>query len=269
MTEPRKASDVLLELESKINLLLESVKVQNVNIMVLSNKLNDVMAKMEKKITVEAVQNFPVPVVPAMPVDPERAIPFSAETQLPQEHFPQGFRRTSRPETYVNEDTFPAYEEKNVPAQAPKMPQQQIMSPQGKMPMQPPPGRSMGVDPSIMGKPTNLTPPVSKPPAFTMTDPAPLPNLQNHIPVMQRCIDKNNKSIFLANVEITDLATNQQVFKNRSKANGKWEAPLPVGKYRVDIKKYEALTKATLQATQDFQVDGRQSRLELPNLIVK
>ena len=38
--EPRKATDVLLELEAKINLLLDIVRSQDLNIKVLSNKLN-------------------------------------------------------------------------------------------------------------------------------------------------------------------------------------------------------------------------------------
>jgi hypothetical protein len=265
----RKASDVLLDLESKVNELLEIVKNQNFNMMILSNKLNEVMQQMSKKITVEAVQNFPLPstkIAPQVsallpPPDPERNIPFIAEDRLPQEENLQGFRRTSRPETYANA-TF--QEEKADPMQ----PQTSRIT-QNKPTMQPPPGRSMGLDPSIMSGKVPL-PDISNPPAFPMTDPQLMPSMaQGQVPVVQRCVDKNGKAIFLASVKIIDSATNQVVHIGKTNALGKFQAPLSAGKYRVEIQKREHLGSGNLQAIEDIEVNGQQSKLELPNLIVK
>jgi hypothetical protein len=46
-------------------------------------------------------------------------------------------------------------------------------------------------------------------------------------------------------------------------------ASLPIGAYRVLIRKRESLTKEKLEAAQDIQVDGSQSPLDLPIMIIK
>jgi hypothetical protein len=89
------------------------------------------------------------------------------------------------------------------------------------------------------------------------------------IPVMQRCVDKNSKAIFLADVEIVDMATMQPVFKTRTNGAGKWQAPLGIGSYRVTIRKRENVTKEKIEAVQDIHVDGSVPKLELPLLIIK
>src|SRR5208282_6569331 len=96
-SEPRKATDVLLDLESKVDTLLGLVQSQDLVIKVLSNKLNDVMSKLDKqqaappRIVVETVQsphpqtvNMPPGFVQLPGGDPERNIPFASETNLPQ-----------------------------------------------------------------------------------------------------------------------------------------------------------------------------------------
>ena len=103
MSEPRKASDVVLELETKIDTLLKIVSLQSQSINLISNKLNTVMATLDKeksKITVEAINKSPTPTFNGFVPDPERAIPIFAESRIPIESAPQGFRRTSRPETF-------------------------------------------------------------------------------------------------------------------------------------------------------------------------
>ena len=306
--EPRKATDVLLDIETKVNALLDIVRSQDLVIKVLSNKLNDVMGKLEKqsqaapKFTVEAIQQ-PV-VAPAFPPgftqipagDPERNIPIAAESKLPETSAPQGFRRNSRPETFAGskdhlaEQEFPEFK---MPVQIPKGP------PGRQSPDMPPPGRTQGdvvtamVPPQatanprgnkgnkgVMGGPepkgSPFAPPGTPNPMMAQEQVAP-PGQPGHpghspqgqIPVMQRCVDKNGKSIFLADVEITDLSTGQPFFKTRTNGAGKWMASLGIGAYRVVVTKRASGNKGMLEAIQDVQVDGSKSPLELPMVIIK
>lgn len=262
----RKATDVLLDLESKLNVVLEIVRSQDLNIKILSNKLNEINSKLDKqpvspqKITVEAVhttpQNKPAfqmpPGFPQMPAgDPERNIPVGAETSFRQDESPQGFRRNSRPETYVDPNKMPTQFPANLLPPAVARMQDKSMSP--------PPGRTE----SVVGLPAN-----SSPPAKMQPQEMPL-TAQGHIPVMQRVVDKNGKSIFLADVDIMDLSTSKPVFKNRTNGTGKWMASLPVGSYRVTLKKRGTSVGNSVEAVQDIQVDGKVSPLDLPMLIVK
>ena len=255
--EPRKASDVLLDLESKIDVLLGLIKAQDLTIKVLSNKLNTVMERMDKqgaappKIMVEAVNTTPFAHAPAP--DPEKAIPVSADFNLPVEEKPNGFRRTSRPETYAGDNSYlpqmPKPAEPRFPTQIPR-----------------PSGQAEVVVPSNINRQVGEKLPSAPPKQAAPTHQV---NSGNTIPVSQRVVDGNGKSAFLADVEITDLSTMQQVFKTRTNGTGKWSAPLPIGAYRVNIRKRESLTKEKLEAAQDVQVDGLTSPFELPLMIIK
>jgi len=292
--EPRKATDVLLDLESKVTELLGIIRAQDLNIKVLSNKLNDVIGRLDKqpagppKIVVETVQAPPrANIVPStfdqIPAgDPTRNIPVTAESKLPQAGAPQGFRRSSRPETYAGDNAYlPRPEqEMKMPVQLPKMP------PARQDPNGPPPGRGPSdadamVPQEAMENPRNNKRGVMAPPnprgAPVAQQPQAPPMDEEHqqqaahgqIPVMQRCVDKNGKSLFLAPVEIVDLSTGQSVFKTRTNGTGKWMASLGIGGYRVTITKQASMNKEKLEAVQDIQVDGTQSPLELPMMIIK
>jgi hypothetical protein len=264
VSEPRKASEVLLDLESKIDKLISLTETQNLNAKILSNKLNDVMAALNKqttapgKITVEAINTIPsattTPLQNFQPSDPERQVPIFAETKLPETGSPQGFRRTARPETFSGDDVYLNQEQT-----APKFPMQM---PKGT----PPPGRGPASSPEIVmpsPKEPSTPKPISKQVKASL--------VQNAIPVYQRVVDKNGKPIFLADVEVTDLSSQQSVHKTRTNGTGKWMASLGVGAYRVTIRKRESINKekTALEAIQDIQVDGSQSPVELQTLIIK
>lgn len=279
MTEerkPRNASDVLLDLEKKLDVALNLIRAQDLNIKIISNKLNMVMETLEKKsatppkIMVEAVNNTAHPSIPQPPpqafADPEKNIPISSEFNLPVENEPKGFRRTSRPETFQGDGSY-----------LNKSPS--IMTQQGesttKFPVQipkvgpnsPPPGRVAEVvvppAPKTNGK---AVPKQQVPKETTQVN-------NNSIPVMQRVVNGQGKSLFLADVEIIDLSTMQQAVKTRTNGTGKWMASLPVGAYRVIIRKLESLLpnqeKKMMEATQDIQVDGSTSPFELQTVIIK
>jgi hypothetical protein len=269
MSDQRKATDVLLDLESKIDLILGSIRTMDLNIKVLSNKLNDIVIRLDKqqagpqKIIVETSHiNTTQHIVPGFTNipggDPERNIPILSESNLPQENAPQGFRRTSRPESYVGKKGIPP-EEIKMPMQIPE--QSQIQKPSTNK-SAPPSGRTQNLDIPI-NKNEQLVDFPDHEQSQNIAEP------QNSIPIMQRCVDKSGKAIFLANVEIMNMANNEIIFKTRTNATGKWMAALPIGIYRATIRKLESVTKEKVEAIQDIRIDGSISKLELPMLIIK
>lgn len=261
--EQRKASEVLLELEQKLNTALSIIRTQDMNIKILSNKLNNIIELLEKqnapaqKIVVEAVNNIPnFPQVPT-PTVPDQ-IPILAELKLPVEDSPKGFRRTSRPETFAGDNSYlpkSSSDLKKFPTQIPK---QTI----GKMPNNtPPPGREPTSEIIVPSPPQ--APVTVKPNAKNQNI------VQNAIPVSQRVVNKDGKSLYLANVEIIDLQTMQPVFKSRTNGTGKWSAALPIGSYRVIIVRRESTSGEKFEATQDIHIDGSESKVDLQTIIIK
>jgi hypothetical protein len=260
----RKATDVLLDLESKIEVLSGTIRAIDLNIKILSNKLTEVMKGLDRqqmtppKIVVEAA-----PAVVALPnqaifaqianVDPERRVAITAESKLPQVEDP-GFRRSSRPESYAG-DTYLKREGVPPPHQTPLGPGNKLL---------PPPGRNTGDNVAQQAPaPKNAASPTKT------TQQPPTNATHNVIPVEQRVVDRNGKSVFLADVEIVDVASGEQISKSRTNAAGKWMAALAVGAYKVSIRKLEALTKERLEAAQTVKIDGSQSPLKLPMIILK
>jgi len=254
--EPRKASEVLLDLEKKLDTALGIIHVQDLNIKILSNKLNSIIELLEKqtsapqRIIVETVNtNKAAATVP----DLERHIPISGEFALPVENSPNGFRRTSRPETFAGDNSY-LPDTGNV---SPKYPTQMPKAPTGRAaPNSPPPGREVTAE-------------VVAPPTVNVKPSAKTQNIiQNAIPVSQRVVNKEGKSLFLADVEIIDLSTMQSIFKTRTNGTGKWSASLGVGNYRIIINKRESSTGGRLEATQDIQIDGSESKVDLKTIII-
>jgi hypothetical protein len=258
--EPRKASEVILELESKIDVLMGLVRSQDLNMKILSNKLNALMEKLDKsptspKIMVEAVNTTPNAFNTAVNVDAGKTIPVNADFNLPVEDSPLGFRRTSRPETYAGDNSYlpvqPKAAEPRFPTQIPR-----------------PSGQAEIVVPTNINRQQGQPLPTQPPKTQPKSEPVEF-HEGNSIPVSQRVVDGNGKSVFLADVEVTDLTTMQLVFKTRTNGTGKWSAPLSAGAYRVIIRKRESLTKEKLEVAQEIQVDGTVSPLELSMMIIK
>lgn len=241
--EPRKASDVLLELEAKIDVLMSIVRTQDLNIKILSNKINTLIEKSGQ---------LPLPSQPTIPsvrieaVDTSKQIQIRPEDALPVEQKPEGFRRTSRPETYAGDNAYlkptMATVQPKFPMQVPKLTNPEVIVPRQNLNF------------------TEVLP--STPQDF------PTPS-GNNVPVSQRTVDKNGKSIFLADVEIIDLNTKQTMSKVKTNGVGKWAASLPVGEYKVFIRKRESVSKEKIEVIQDIRVDGTKSPFELPMVIIK
>ena len=246
--EPRKATDVLLDLESKIEILLAIVKSQDLNIKLLSNKLNSVMEKLEQytstpsKITVEAVESKDDRFFQE---DENKQIPVSSDFNLSVDTNPQGFRRTSRPETYSGDNMYLARQEPIMPSAPIQIPSIPTGSPEVKVSDEQP------IINQSQNKKTNKKEPS-----------------KGSVPVIQRIVDKNGKSVFLADVEVMD-SSGASIFKTRTNGTGKWMASLPIGNYKVLIRKRESVTKEKMESVQSIEVDGLQSPLELQTMIIR
>jgi len=247
----RKATDVLLELEKKLDLVLGFLRTQDLTIKLLSNKVNELSAELNK-----ILPNSPKPTVEAVVLSnnqvnpPNHAMMIAAANNLPLEQSPKGFPRTSRPETYAGDDSY---------LNSPKMPLQ----------MPKPPIKSEVVIPDAAMK-QNV-----KPPQQTQS---PKPPKQpdeyqvqkgTMINVEQRIVNRENKSVFLADVEIFNIDSGEKTYKGRTNGTGKWMAALPLGKYRVVIRKRESVTKTNVEVNQEVVVDGSESPLRLQTMIFK
>lgn len=227
----RKATDVLLSLEAKVDTLISMIRSYDLNQKIMSNKLNSILQIISDnktsnapQVTIEAIMNH----------EDNRKIPISSEHAIPVETNPIGFRRTSRPETYENTPV-----------------------PTKKQTLTPPPTEAVARVPSQA-----ISPKIEEN-EFTDFD-----EKRGSIPVQQRVVDKNGKSIFLADVEIfTDKG--EFVTKTRTNGAGKWQAPLAVGVYRVVIQKLESLTKERVKLEQQINIDGRTSVVDLQIVTIK
>jgi hypothetical protein len=110
----RTATEVLISLEAKIDQLMHQHKTLDLNIKILSNKLNQLLAAplTPSMPSVSVGDDFsPNETFPEYPPEPELPPGFS----LPVETAPVGFRRTSRADTYAPAESQP---KKNVPTPA-------------------------------------------------------------------------------------------------------------------------------------------------------
>lgn len=248
MTE-RKATDVLLELEAKVNQILLAQKTADLNMKILSNKLTTAIELLSRNsVAVPSAQPTALPFAtagddpapfPKMNIQQELPAESASLAPLPLEDTPLGFRRTSRPETFASE----AERTKTV-ATPPKMP-----TPAPK-------------NPPVVAQPQ----PIVIPPPPPSQDV--IPNNINRVSVTQRVVDKNNKAVFLAQVEAINLDTGEKVETVRTNGVGKWANKFGVGKYRVTVSKRQSVSKEKLEVSQDIYVDGRQPVIELPPLVV-
>ncbi len=217
----RKATDILLEIESKLDKMMNVYKTLSFDIKILSNKLNSITN------TNNNLHN-----------DTKHLVEIKQEDTLPIEISPEVSRRTSRPENYSvsSADT-------------------NVVVP------------SSPVTKNVIANSTNDA---ENEDAYSFKEfKKSEPNLSSNVTIVQRIVDKNGKSLFLADVEVINPQDNSVKFKTRTNASGKWEAQVPPGNYNVMIKKREALTKGKIEVTQTINVDGNESLLNLDMLIIK
>jgi hypothetical protein len=210
----RKATDVLLSIESKIDTVLSLYKSLSFDIKILSNKVNYIVEKQPHEKISQQIK----PTDFSINNNNNNLINVKKEDVLPATDYPVGFRRTSRPETYVTDQTDTLIT------------------------------CSSEQDTDFKDYKSNSLLPVN---------------------VVQRIVDKNGKSLFLAEVEIISSNNPSEVIKTRTNAAGKWQAQLTPGEYKVFIRKRESVTKNKIETFQTINVDGTESLLNLDMLIIK
>jgi hypothetical protein len=231
----RKATDVLLSIESKLEALLNHHKSQDLNLKILSNKFNSLVENIPKiiseikeksvvhatpKITVEAVDTY----------SGSGLIKTNSQFNLEQTFEPSGAKKFSRPDIIEVRDDFREHS-----------PQQLNNAPTKD--------RSEGSKP----KEINL-----------ISNPENAPIVQ----VSQRIVDKNQKSVFLAEVEVKSL-DGEVIHRTRTNSVGKWSGTLKSGKYRVSVSKKESSMKQKVDVSQDIELNSDKTMNVLPDLIVK
>lgn len=244
--ESRKASEVLLELEAKINVLLNLARTQDLTIKLLSNKVNILMEKLNSPI--EKLDNIKIEAIDTFGAALKNSKLVQSEPPLLMEEKPQGFRRTSRPETYAGDDSYLKKESSTIrfPMQIPKLQEPEVIVPNSMVD-----SKSVEIAPSIINKKIKHK------------------SSENLISIVQRVVDKNGKSVFLADVEVLDEQSKQLINKTRTNGAGKWMLSLASGQYKIFIKKREALNKEKLEVIQTIQVDGIENPQNLPMVIIK
>jgi hypothetical protein len=219
--EPRKASEVLEELEAKVDLLLSLVKSQDVTFKLFTNKIQQLIKHQNTSANPIIMDNTQIT---AEAVDVKQLL-VSAEDQLPLEKEPAGFRRTSRPETYSKQTA-------TVKNTKPNIPPAEVIIPEE----------------SLKEKITPVNPNT------------------NSVQVMQRVVDKNGKSIFLADVEIHN--SKDEVMTIRTNGTGKWVASLYPDTYKIIITKRQSLTKSKLEHIQEVIISDQISPFNLEQIIL-
>lgn len=234
----RKATDVLISLEAKIDLLLNYYRSQDLNIKILSNKLNLLSEQLAKsppandapKIKIEAA-DF---VIPVAKNNQTKDVHVSSDFNITVESAPDGNRRTSREIDEHDMMNHPLNKASNKLISK-KEPLETINYPQVKEEKFVPP-KLEGVD---------------------------------SVQLVQRVINKNNGSVFLAEVEIKSNKDGNIVHKTRTNGVGKWFGTLPPGEYKVTIKKKNASGRENIEISQNINVDGSKSLVELSDICIK
>jgi len=286
MSEQRSASQVILELEGKIDNLISMVSSQKLANQLLSNKITELMQQLAKsnqegvvggfssspKITAEAVDapaQFPIsPLDNFKPTDPEKQIPIYAANKLIDKSDLVGFQRSHRPESFTGDPNYLA------PPKQPPISEAQVdfpaYVPKASSPVIPPPGREI----ESVNNATNVAAKqVYQQPVQQMA-PQPIQQenkfvVQNAVPIMQKILDPNGKSIFLAEVEIVNADTSKLVLKTKTKANGKWAASLSPGNYQVVVRKSGSAKTSEMQGVQNITIDGKVSPMEMKPMTIK
>jgi hypothetical protein len=232
MDSQRKISDIILELEAKINSILSILVNQDLLLKNISNRL-----KASSELN-EINKTISKPSIEAVNILPAETHLINAAADLQKEDESLGFRRNSRPETYSD----PPKKEKSKTSKSDNPPEIIVQKKQKQVDEEE--FKEYNQE-SLLRDPNSST------------------------PVIQRVIDANGKSVFLADVEIVDLNSKKQIYKTRTNGTGKWTASLPTGKYHIIVKKRASNTKEKIEMIQELSIDGKQSRQELDAMVIK
>jgi hypothetical protein len=301
--EVRKTSDIIVDLDQKIDQLLALVRTQDLLIKVLSNKMSELSNKIDKMSAPAIPPNIKIGAVDVKQPQqqqqqfiPPQMQPKATQSQAPIYQNPKlsdadrqflispenniptaapggkvdigGARRTNRQET---ESIVIKPSQVVNQIRKPQAQTQAQASVQQPSPQQPPNQQLIQASerypiqiPNIAGK-QNINIPKDN---DVFTDVS-SPTVSSIVPVIQRVVSSNGKNIHIASVEIINADTLESIKSTRTNAAGRWSISLPIGRYRTLISKTDIMTKERMEVINDFVIDGRQSPLELENAVLK
>ena len=257
--EPKKVTDIVYDLDKKVNLIIELLRVTDLNQKILINKLKETVERLDKISSINtSSNNFQVTNNNfKIEATDTQSLKTNKDLNIQSENIPKGFRRNSRPETYSGDNEYV----KNIAS-----PTEEISS-----------IKKSELNHKQENNQKDINTPINKNNDDLMGTEIKIenkelsshPNIVGNILVQQRVVNKNGKSVFLADVEIINLENNTESVKTRTNAAGKWSSALAPGNYRVTLKKMDAATKEKIEMSQDIIVDGRINPLDIPMVIIK
>lgn len=225
---PRKASDVVIDLEQKVDLLTKLVYGNDLHSKLMLDRLNRIASSLEELVRLGRGTSGPAnqqtnQVEARTGSGPTRPSFVPASLGDQEGDFP-----SFRPQTEGDVSSVLIHREE--------------------------PGFSMSVEKEPVG--IRRT---ARPESYTEQS-------QNKklTPVFQKVFDQTgNKMIFMADVEIYRAEDHSLALKTRTTAAGKWQAPLPSGAYVVSIMKRENAGRKRLEYEKMFEVSESDSPIEL------
>lgn len=260
----RKASDIILDLESEIKLLIQKFELMEFNNKILSNKNNILISKLdaiEKKIdSIESKLLNKKPITHITAMAPE-IVPNQRLQELNQlqesfeiEQEPKGIRRNSRQNSV---------KEFSGPIQVPGNGSVKFIS------------NSQNNDEEFTGfknQPKTINKDNIKKPEQAKEVPIleqkELVNDGNLIKVSQRVFNENGKAEFFADVQIQELPSLNKIKGTRTSGVGLWNVMIPKGNYRVSIKTKQSINAPGRTNSFDLNLDGSSKDVELNKLII-
>ena len=228
MQEPRKASDILLTIESELKLIKANIDLQD-------HLLKSILGNSNKATS---ILNALIDIQPGL--SPEQKASIRGEVQAPkteivQAGFPLDVETDFKGQRRVTRGTNPQISTKASNADI----EFKDYLAQRKKP---------AVDEEFKPNPSKQQDQVRK------------------IPITQRVQDNNKKDLFMAEVSLSN--ENGPVLKTKTNAMGKWQAQLQPGKYTVVVSKMDTASQKKLVAQQDITVTNSNSLISLPILII-
>lgn len=87
------------------------------------------------------------------------------------------------------------------------------------------------------------------------------------IPVVQRVQDTNKKDLFMAEVNVFSSG-GEHIMKTKTNALGKWQGQLPPGKYMVKVSKMDAASKQKFESELDILVPNSNTTVNLSTIFI-
>lgn len=226
-SEERNATDVLIDLERKVDTLLQLISNVDLNNKLISNKLNSLILK------VESQQSTPKPEVknnhPTIETE-------SFQPKVFVEKSPSPNRRISRQEPVADPVITFGQKEPEI-----------VLNQKNKESI-----------PEVVTPPTQEIKELRKDTKEFVFDDV-VQNVQKNVIPISQTVMKNCKAVFMADVEIIN-ESNEVVKKTRTNGVGKWQAALPVGNYKISVKPKDGSKEAK---TMIINVDGKMPIISL------